>query len=52
MVVGGKGLKEGHIEIKWRTAEAPDKVPLDQSVPTLRDILAERWQEDAAKVNG
>ena len=44
VVIGGKGLKEGQVEIKWRTADAPDKVPVEEgarmairSLKTSRD---------------
>jgi prolyl-tRNA synthetase len=50
LVVGGKGLKEGTVEVKWRTAETPQKVPVDAAVPTVLKLLAERRAADAAKV--
>src|SRR5207302_1383094 len=30
IVIGGKGLKEGQVEVKWRNAAAPIKVPIDE----------------------
>jgi prolyl-tRNA synthetase len=50
LVVGGKGLKEGMVEVKWRTAEVPQKIAVDAAVPTVIKLLAERRAEDAAKV--
>jgi len=50
VVVGGRGLKEGNVEIKWRTAEGPDNVPVDEGVATLLKMLEERRAADAAKV--
>ena len=50
VVVGGKGLKEGLIELKWRTAEAPDKVPVAEGVQAILSALAERRAEDAARL--
>ena len=50
LVVGGKGLKEGLVEVKWRTAAEPDKVPIDSAVTTVLNMLAERRKQDAAKV--
>ena len=52
VVIGGKGLKEGKVEIKWRTAELPDKVPVDKGVETMLQMLDERRAQDADKVPG
>lgn len=50
VVIGGKGLKEGNVEIKWRTQEAADKVPVAGAVANVLDQLAQRRAEDAKKV--
>ena len=35
VVIGGKGLQEGLIELKWRTAAEPIKVPVADAVATI-----------------
>jgi prolyl-tRNA synthetase len=50
VVIGGKGLKNDEVEIKWRTAENPDKVPLGEGVQTVLKLLEERRQQEAARV--
>lgn len=50
LVIGGKGLKEGLAEIKWRTAAEPDKIPLNKAVSTVLEMLAKRRAEESAKV--
>ncbi len=50
VVIGGKGLKNGEVEIQWRTAEAPDKVPVAEGVKTVLKMLETRRQEEAARV--
>ena len=40
-VVGGKGLQEGLVEIKSRTAESPDKVPLGNAMAHLTQLMDE-----------
>ena len=50
VVVGGKGLKNGEVEIQWRAAESPDKVPVADGVQTVLKILEDRRQEEAARV--
>jgi prolyl-tRNA synthetase len=50
IVVGGKGLKEGTVEVKWRTATAPEKIPVDQAVETVLQMLADRRAEEGTKV--
>jgi prolyl-tRNA synthetase len=50
LVIGCKGLKEGNVEIKWRTSAGPDKVPIDQAVATVQRMLAERRTQEAARV--
>ncbi len=50
VVIGGKGLKEGQVELKWRTADGPEKVPLETGVETVLQMLAQRKAEEAADV--
>lgn len=50
LVIGGKGLKEGMVEVKWRTDAAPQKVPVAAAVETVRKLLAKRRAEEAGKV--
>ncbi|MBT6496730.1 MAG: proline--tRNA ligase, partial [Planctomycetaceae bacterium] len=50
VVIGGRGLKEGNVEIKWRTAEGPDKIPVEEGVATLLRMLEERRAADAENV--
>ena len=42
VVVGGKGLKDGVVEVKWRTASAPEKIPVDGAVKTICDMLTQK----------
>ena len=39
LVIGGKGLQEGQLEIKSRTAEEVEKVPVDQAVSRLAELV-------------
>ena len=50
VVVGGKGLKEGKVELKWRWDEAPEKVPVDEGVQIALKMLEARKAEEAANV--
>jgi prolyl-tRNA synthetase len=43
VVVGGRSLKDGQLEIKWRWKEAPENIPLEGAVVALADMVqAER----------
>ena len=42
MVVGGKGLKEGIVEIKRRTDEKATRVPLADAVTYIKDLIQGR----------
>ena len=48
--VGGKGLKEGVVELKWRESKDSAKVPLADAVSAIRERLATRRTEEAARV--
>ena len=50
VVIGGKGLKEGLVEIRWRWAKDPVKVPVAEALATVLKMLAERRQAEAAAV--
>lgn len=50
LVIGGKGLKEGQVEIKWRTDDGPTKVPVESGVATVLKMLAERKAADLMHV--
>ena len=50
IVIGGKGLKEGVVEVRWRTDAQAVKVPIAEAIATVREMLAERRAADAAQV--
>ncbi|MBM3969253.1 MAG: proline--tRNA ligase [Planctomycetes bacterium] len=50
VVIGGKGLQEGLIELKWRTDSAPAKVPVADALATVLSQLADRRRQEAARV--
>ena len=50
VVIGSKGVKEGQIEIKWRSDESPTKVAIDAGLQTVSDMLDERGKTEAAVV--
>jgi prolyl-tRNA synthetase len=41
LTVGGKGLKEGIFEMKWRTAKEVRKIPIAEAEPTLTGAVRE-----------
>jgi prolyl-tRNA synthetase len=47
---GGKGLKEGVVEIKWRTAAESERVPLADAVKTVLQQITARKKADAANL--
>jgi prolyl-tRNA synthetase len=47
---GGKGLKEGVVELKWRTGQESERVSTADAVKTVVEKLAARRKEDASKV--
>ena len=47
---GGKGLKEGIVELKWRTAADSERVTLADALKTVVAQLAERRKIDAANL--
>jgi prolyl-tRNA synthetase len=40
IVIGGKGLQEGQVEIKWRRAAQPDKVPVKEGARMALQMLS------------
>jgi len=50
VVIGGKGLKEGLIEVKWRTAKDPEKIPVADAIQFVLKSLAARREEESKKV--
>jgi len=50
VVIGGKGLQEGVVELKWRDQPAPTKVPVADAVSTVLKQLAERRAQELTKV--
>lgn len=51
VVVGGKGLKEGIVEVRWRTDDEAQKVPVEEASNVILDMLAEKWAEENAKLS-
>ncbi|MBA4030053.1 MAG: proline--tRNA ligase [Planctomyces sp.] len=50
VVIGGKGLKEGLIELKWRHLPEASKIPVAGAASTILEQLATRRAEEAANV--
>ena len=50
VVIGGKGLQEGKVEVKARTETDPRKIPVDEGVAAVAQWLDERRQAEAANV--
>lgn len=50
VVIGGKGLQEGKIEIKWRTEENATKIDVAAGVTTVLEQLGKRRGDEAARV--
>lgn len=50
LVIGGKGLKEGNVEMKWRTGDGPELVPVESAVSGVLERLNERRAAEAANV--
>jgi prolyl-tRNA synthetase len=50
MVVGGKGLKAGQVEIKWRWQDNADKVPVDSGAAEILNRLATQRETMAASI--
>ncbi len=50
VVIGGKGLKEGQVELRWRWDQTASKAPVDSAIATVKQMLADRKAEEIAKV--
>jgi prolyl-tRNA synthetase len=50
VVIGGKGLKEGLVEIKRRTDDGPQKVPVEEGVSAVLKTLEMIRTEEAGRV--
>ena len=50
VVIGGRGLKEGNVEVKWREESEPTKVPAADGVQHLLNMLQERQAAEASSV--
>ncbi len=49
VVIGGKGIKEGLVEVKWRWEAEPKKLALATAVPAILDLLRARRAEELAQ---
>ncbi len=49
VVIGGKGLKDGVIEVKWRNEAEARKIPVVTAVPAILELLTARKAEESAK---
>ena len=47
VVIGGKGLKDGVVEIKWRTDDEPQKIAVNEAMATAKSMIEERRAEEA-----
>jgi prolyl-tRNA synthetase len=47
---GGKGLKEGVVELKWRTSADSERVSIADALKSVVDQLAERRKAEAANL--
>lgn len=50
VVIGGKGLQEGQVEIQWRTASEPEKVPVDDGTRIALRMLNTTREEQSQLV--
>jgi prolyl-tRNA synthetase len=50
VVVGGKGLQEGKVEIKWRTEAEATKADVATGVQSVVEMLAKRRADEAARI--
>ncbi|WP_339733938.1 proline--tRNA ligase [uncultured Gimesia sp.] len=51
VVIGGKGLKNGEIETKWRTAENAEMIALDAGITPILKALEAKKQEEYQAAN-
>jgi prolyl-tRNA synthetase len=50
VVIGGKGLKEGQVEVRWRWEAESRRVPVGDAVVAVENLIRERKAADLAKV--
>jgi len=50
IIVGGRGLADGVVELKWRTDEDARRVPIDQVATTIGEEIAERTAVEAGAI--
>ena len=50
VVIGGKGLKEGKLEVKWRSEEDISKIDAEGAVDAIVSLLNTRREEEASRV--
>ncbi|MFP6767869.1 MAG: His/Gly/Thr/Pro-type tRNA ligase C-terminal domain-containing protein, partial [Planctomycetaceae bacterium] len=50
VVVGGKGLADGVVELKWRTDEDSQRVPIDEAIASIRQQVGDRQAAEAEPV--
>ncbi|MBL8849250.1 MAG: proline--tRNA ligase [Planctomycetaceae bacterium] len=50
IVIGGKGLQQGQVEIKWRTADAPEIAPVKDGARHALRMLAAKKDEQGRLV--
>lgn len=50
VVIGGKGLKNGEVELKWRTDDGPTKVPVADGIAKVQELLKERQAQELENV--
>ena len=46
VVVGSKGLQAGEIEVKWRTADEAEKIPVAEILIAVQQLLKVRREQD------
>ena len=51
VVIGGKGLQNGEIETKWRTAENAEMIALDAGIKPVLEALESRKAEEYQAAN-
>jgi len=49
VVIGGKGIKEGVVEVKWRWDAEANKIGLATAVPAIMDMLTARKAMEAGR---
>jgi prolyl-tRNA synthetase len=50
VVIGGKGLQEGMVELKWRWQKEATKTAVDQVTPRVQELLAAQRAAEAQRV--